>query len=338
MTNAVIAAALGRIEAAITSRRSNPELADLLAEIASDTESLRWNHINCLLGLLGSAALFMAGVSAITGATGLGLILMVGALAWFSACTWMIAWWSRRFTRVQTELQDLYEANLLNLTVENVDPESMAEELASHYFEFQRGDYLREVTSLHSGVASLKTGELPYKLIQFHWVNERVITRTYRDNEGNTHQQTETVYDHFYRTALLAEIDLAVDAYVYGYGGYSRGVSWKSASRNFNRIYNVNGASDIEVAKLMKPALVLLFEDLAKEFRDLNFEFSLDSTLLISMQQMDLLQANVSIDLAQPSVASDQLRSEASQPRITRLLSVVEEVNRHSVNELNRRR
>lgn len=338
MTNATIATGLSRIEIAISDRRSNQELADLLEQISIESGSLRADHRNGLLGVAGSAALFVASLATSSSAASMTPWLVFGALFWMGACMWIMLSRIRRFHQVQNSLQDLYEANLMNLTEEDIDPEDMADVLAKRYYEFQRGDYLREVTSLHSGTAPLKTGTLPYKLIQFHWVNERIVVRTRTDSKGNSYEVEETVYDHFYRTAILAHIDISIDAYIYCYGGYSRGESWKSASRRFNHIYDVKGETEIDVAKLMKPALVLLFEDLAAEFKDLNFEFSLDSTLLISMQQMDLLKASISIDLSQPRVAAAQLKSSACQPKISRLLSVVDEVNRHSVNELRRGR
>lgn len=338
MSNAIIASSLDLVEGAIACRSSNSELAELLTGIAEETDRLNFNHFNCVLGIAGSMGLVLLAPLVGNRAPGLVLGLWAGALGWGISSGWLIFRRIQRLARAQNELQDLYQENLMSLEEEDIDPEGKADELASRYYEFQRGDYMREITSLHSGVASLKTGDLPYQLIQFHWVNERIVTRTYTDEKGRTYQKEERVYDHFYRTAILAAIDIGVDAYVYAYGGHSTGVSWRSASQRFNRIYHVRGESEIVLAKLMKPALVILFEELASEFRDLNFEFTVDNTVLISMKHRDLLKASVTINLADPRQAAEQLNSEASQPAITRLLSVVDEVNRHSVNELRRGR
>jgi hypothetical protein len=335
MTNKVIATSLDQLEGAIACCSSNRELAELLTNIAEETETLDFNHFNCVLGIAGSMGLVLL---ASLVSPGLVVVLWAGALGWGITCGWLVIHRIRRVAQAQNDLQDLYQANLMNLTENDIDPEAYAEDLASRYYEFQRGDHMREVTSLHSGVASLKTGDLPYQLIQFHWVNERIVMRTYYDEKWRSYQKAEIVYDHFYRTAILATIDIAVDAYIYAYGGSSRGERWQSSSQSFNRIYEVCGESEMVVAKLMKPALVVLFEELASEFRDLNFEFTVDNTLLISLKKSDLLEANVTINLADPRQAAEQLNSAASQPAITRLLSVVDEVNRHSVNELRRGR
>ena len=75
-----------------------------------------------------------------------------------------------KWTRISKQLQVLYEANLMQLDAEEFDPQEKAEELGSCYFEFQRGNYEREVLSLHSGLAGGNTADIPYQLIEFHWV------------------------------------------------------------------------------------------------------------------------------------------------------------------------
>jgi len=335
--NSVVGSCLDDIANAVESRYSNQQLSALLTQIAARTPALEYNHTYSLLGIAGSCALVFAAVAFGVGSDNLSGLFLVAAI-WLGVSIWLMAHRNHRISTIRSELQDLYQQNLMGIEELDIDPEEKADELASRYFEFQRGDYKREVTSMRSGSASLRTGELPYHLIQFHWVNERIVMRTYTDKDGKQYQKAETVYDHFFRSAILAEIDIAVEVYIYAYGGYSRGVRWKSSSPHFNRIYDVTGESELTVAKLMKPALVLLFEELASEFDDLNFEISPDFTILISFKQQDLLRSDVQVNLTNPAEAASQLLRAGEQPFISRLLSVVDEVNRHSVNELRRPR
>lgn len=113
-------------------------------------------------------------------------------------------------------------------------------------------------------------------------------------------------------------------------------MQWKSTSTRFNDIYKVYGETEIIIAKLLKPAVVLLLEKLAEDFNGLNFEFSLDNTLLISMRQTDLLDSSVKLSIKQPAVTAELLLEKAFQPQITKLLSVVDEIGRFSISELRR--
>ena len=117
---------------------------------------------------------------------------------------------------------------------------------------------------------------------------------------------------------------------------HDRGVQWKSTSTRFNDIYKVYGETEITIAKLLKPAVVLLLEKLAEDFKGLNLEFSLDNTLLISMRQTDLLDSSVKLSIKQPAVTAELLLEKALQPQITKLLSVVDEIGRFSISELKR--
>ena len=87
---------------------------------------------------------------------------------------------------------------------------------------------------------------------------------------------------------------------------------------------------------LLKPAVVLLLEKLAEDFKGLNLEFSLDNTLLISMRQTDLLDSSVKLSIKQPAVTAELLLEKALQPQITKLLSVADEIGRFSISEFKR--
>lgn len=335
MSNEVIKQALDQIEAAIDSQSSNQDLSALFARIAETTAKIRFDHTRCSIGVGGSIILFLFAIS--LNSSGAAL-LMLPAIAVGGISGALILIRETRLSQISKKLQALYEANLMQLEAEAFDPEDKAEELGSCYFEFQRGNYEREVLSLHSGLSAGNTADIPYQLIQFHWVDRRIVTRVTTDEKGNRVEKEEEVFDHYYRTALLAEIDIQIDAYIQSYRCESMGVRWTTASRRFNDIFTVHGESEIVLAKLLKPALVLLMEQLAGEYSDLNFEFCPDSTMLISMRQNNLLDASVDINLSEPASAAEQLLVAASQPKIRRILSVCDEVSRFSINELRRSR
>lgn len=335
MSNEVVKQALDQIEAATNSQSSNQDLSTLFARIAGITAKLRFEHTKCSMGVGGSVILFLFAIN--LNSSGAALLL-IPAFAIGGISGALIVTRESRWTRISKKLQALYEANLMQLDSEEFDPEEKAEELGSCYFEFQRGNYEREVLSLHSGLAEGNTADIPYQLIEFHWVDRRIVTRVTTDENGNRIEKEEEVFDHYYRTALLAEIDIQIDAYIQSYPCESMGVQWKTASGRFNRIYTVHGESEIVLAKFLKPALVLLMEQLSTEYSDLNFEFCTDSTMLVSMRRNNLLDASIDVDLSDPAVAAEQLLVAASQPKIRRILSVCDEVSRFAINELRRNR
>lgn len=335
--NQIVSLALDKIEGAVSARYSNKELSEVFLSISKHTPNICFDNSIYILCITGSLLLCVA--SLLISANGTLIFFIIAtSLTLIAISTWLLMKREHRISRINSELQRLYEANSMNLTEMNFDPAEKAEELAYYYYEFQRGDYSREVTSLHTGLSKGNTADVPYELIQFHWVNERTVIRTYTDSNGKEQQREEKVYDHFYRTAILAQIDIATELYVYNYGGTSRGEQWKSTSSRFNSIYNVHGESEIAIAKILKPMMVLLLEKLAKEFRGLNFEFSMDETLLISMAKTNLLESSIEINIADPVMAAEQINTQASQPRITSLLNVVDEISRYSINELKRGR
>jgi hypothetical protein len=335
MSNEVVKQALDQIEAATNSQSSNQDLSALFARIAGITAKLRFDHTKCSMGVGGSVILFLFAINLNSSGAALLLIpaFVIGGISGA-----LIVTRESRWTRISKKLQALYEANLMQLDAEEFDPKEKAEELGSCYFEFQRGNYEREVLSLHSGLAEGNTADIPYQLIEFHWVDRRIVTRVTTDENGNRIEKEEEVFDHYYRTALLAEIDIQIDAYIQSYPCESMGVQWETASGRFNRIYTVHGESEIVLAKLLKPALVLLMEQLSTEYSDLNFEFCTDSTMLVSMRRNNLLDASIDVDLSDPAVAAEQLLVAASQPKIRRILSVCDEVSRFTISELRRNR
>ena len=333
MSNEAILESLAEIEAAIESESSNQDLSRIFTRVSRRTPKIRFDHTRCSMGVGGSFLLVIFAFSLPWSGAALLLIpaVVIGGISGS-----LILSRDERLSRISKKLQALYEANLMQLEAEVFDPEDKANELGSNYFEFQRGDYSREVLSLHSGLSAGDTADIPYQVIQFHWVDMRIVTRVTTDEKGNRVEKEEEVFDHYYRTALLAEIDIQIDAYIQSYHCESMGVRWTTTSRRFNGIYKVHGESEIVLAKLLKPALVLLLEQLAAEYADLNFEFCPDGTMLISMRQTHLLDASVDIYLADAAQAAEQLMIAASQPKIQRILSVCDEVSRSSINELRR--
>jgi hypothetical protein len=335
MSNNKVTLALEELNEAITQRASNHELAERAKAISSRIGSLSFDNTALYVaGALSFATLLVCLISPYS--TG---ILLYGAglsLLGFFIVGGIISSRALSVRRTLRNLQELYESNLMSLTIEEINPQAKADELASRYYEFQRGNHLSEITSLHTGSIVGRSGEIPFELMQFHWVDERIVTRTHTASNGRQYVKREKVYDHYYRTALLTYIDLEVEVFVYGYGGFSRGVSWDSSSTTFNSKFRVAGESEVAISKLLKPAIVLLLEELADEFSGLNLEFSNDKTLLISMGHTNLLEASVELDFGNTEHLAEQLLMTASQPKIERLLGVVDEVNRHSVSELRR--
>ncbi len=336
VNNEAISVALLELEAAVNDKLSNQDLAKLFSSITIDTPIIEFTNLRYIYLFTGSisALLFSLYNLIYLGYIAALLILLCTLSAIFSISLIVIRHF--RISSLNQKLQQLYQINLMGLQAEVFDSSTKAEELACLYYEFQRGNYSREVTSLHCGVSKGKTSELDYQLIQFHWVDKRIVTKHYQDEKGNWKQRKETVYDNFYRTSILVQIEFGIEVYIYNYEGIYRGVQWKSTSTRFNNIYKVYCETEIVIAKLLKPAVVLLLEKLAEDFKGLNLEFSLNNTLLISMRQTDLLDSSVKLSIKQPAVTAELLLEKALQPQITKLLSVIDEIGRFSISELRR--
>ena len=163
MDNAIINACLCEISEAVERRQSNSELAGLLRRISAEKSTLSYNHTYAFRSIAVGFTLFALIVFLKPAGSNLGTAAILAVLCWIAISAWSIHDRNRRYGSIQVDLQDLYQANLLGIEEEAIDPEEKAYELGMMYFEFQRGNHMREITSLRSGKATLSTGRIPIK-------------------------------------------------------------------------------------------------------------------------------------------------------------------------------
>ena len=106
----------------------------------------------------------------------------------------------------------------------------------------------------------------------------------------------------------------------------------------FNSVHVVHEKSEIDLAKLLIPALELLIGHHASEYLGFKFEICYNHTVLISVRQFNCLGTSIGIDLTDPAVAAEQLLVAASQPKIRSILSVCDKITKLSISKPRRNR
>lgn len=131
-------------------------------------------------------------------------------------------------------------------------------EIVSKYDHlFRKGNYKNNIPYFASGVLAHNQKALPYTVFQYHFVDKR--TETYREN-GKTKKRV--VYDHYDNWGIFISNIQCTSFSITDYKNKHFKNKWTTSSIDFNKRHFITGGSEIELAKLMQPANVLMFEKL----------------------------------------------------------------------------
>lgn len=122
---------------------------------------------------------------------------------------------------------------------------------------FKKGNYKNDIPYYASGSLEHEKRQLPYTIFQYHYIDKR--KETYREN-GKT--KTRIVYDHFDNWGIFISDVECPSFSITNYANNHFPQLWTTSSIDFNKKHSITGANEIELAKIMQPANVLVFEKL----------------------------------------------------------------------------
>lgn len=217
-----------------------------------------------------------------------------------------------------------------NLAVLEIDPKGYYKELKSKFKEFKRGNNKREIEYAIQGEMDCNGKTIPFIAYKFHYVVKSTHTRSVSDGRGGTRTETYNTYHSYYRYGVILDFNLLSGIAVISDSTNHSGERYKPASNEFNKQYDTYAETELSMAKFLKPAVVLLFEDMAKEFSEFNFEVNTAGKLCVSFEDDDLIFANSKISLREFDVFMAELRGENIPVKLGKLTSFLNNIYRLS--------
>lgn len=234
------------------------------------------------------------------------------------------------------ELSDkIFRTNILfdnNLSEVEINGEELAQSLGNHFKEFDRGNHLREIVSIVKGVHNCEKHTFEYQIFHFHYVVRRTETRIVSNGKGGTRTETRTVYDHYNRHGLIMNFCLYTSLAVLEHGARISGEPFRPASNEFNRHFKAMAKTEIDAAKFLKPAVVVLFEDLRSNFSEINFEINSDGLLCLSFDDEDVIYCPRRYGIEDPANFIKEIEGLTEAKKLKALLSFITCVMRLSDN------
>jgi len=204
-------------------------------------------------------------------------------------------------------------------------------EMKAAFGDFRdRGDENRYIKRLTKSVWHGKEHVIPYEYYVFHYVRVYYVPVTRKVGKTTVttmERRTETLY----RYGLILDFP-----YLKGFVARSSGGSFdypegfQPSSEGFNGIFSVSADRAQTAAKLLKPAVVLAFLDLAKHLSGLNVEVNREGRLNVSFSDSDVLELERRFSIAQPDEFEREISSHLELPKLRRLLEFVETLMKHS--------
>ncbi|MFY9074438.1 DUF3137 domain-containing protein [Malaciobacter mytili] len=194
--------------------------------------------------------------------------------------------------------------------------------LNSNYFGFNRGNYqnkLKETYIISNFQAN--TYLLEAKLFNYHYVNKR--TETYKCGKSTC---TRTVYDHYNKYGIEVDFkntsNIVINADIFS---VHLPQTFKTSSIKFNKKFQVKCEDEFTAVKFLQPSLIVYFEDLAKEFNYLSFQF-INNKLCIMFSNFDVLPNSASrkYGLTSPKEFIEELNGFTKIEKLSKLLNAVD--------------
>lgn len=176
----------------------------------------------------------------------------------------------------------------------------------TRFKDFLRGNYSSDLEECFEFEFEAETGTQKVYTFTHHYVDEEKTTRT--DSDGDT--TTETEYKHYYRQGVIFpnigrrfhSMLVAEDILKSHWSG-----RFEPASMRFQKRFNVQGHSDLELAKFLDPSVVLLLEEIGDELADVSIEFAQDGSLLLNCDSKNMLDVKMKYDIRKPDLFSLEL-------------------------------
>lgn len=326
--NAQLAKLLAATQKSIAEAKSTQDLERALQALRNFNGPLKFkNHLYYACMGLGAVALGAIGyhflLEPIIPILGV-LYLLVALLVAGVGGAFMV--WRRRSKKTSL-VERLRQRNLwfhFNLHEQTVDAVAEAKKMAAQFKEFDRGNHSRKIEMRVSGQLAGQYSQASFDYFHFHYVDRE--TRHTSNSKGGSDTQTE--YHHYHRYGIWLDFGLSEAVSIASLPPKVKGVKYTTASNSFNKRFKVIASEELTAAKLLKPAVVVLLESAALEFKKLNLEINAAGRLCISFENDDLLTPPGKASLEDLDVLAQELATPPILPRYAHLLNLVDELFR----------
>lgn len=327
---------LQKISARVDSAESNDDLIEAVKYAVEFGAPLKFD--NTIPNMLGASGLVMMAVVALLtfvfekvalnaysiGAMSVFFIIGISTFLYGSSRDETITDLSSKIFR-----KDL----LLDNGLQTESDKSFLKHLSSTFKEFDRGNHSREFKRVLIGHYAGDEHRFTYHLYHYHYVDRRTVVEVVSDGKGGTRTQTRTVYDHYDRYGIVLPFGFAKGLAILGAGGTDiKGYSYRPASNKFNDLFTVLGETELAAAKFLKPKVVIECEDFSEQFSGLNYEFSKDGELCLSFEDDDLISANRTYGLDNPSAFLEEVIAHTQLPKLNSALNHIHTLMKYSDN------
>jgi hypothetical protein len=224
----------------------------------------------------------------------------------------------------------IYLKNLLfdnALEIIEVNPEAEAKALERQFDEFDRGNHSRKIEALYKGRYQGERHAFDYRYFHFHYVDKEVTTRT--DSNGKT--RTETTYHHYNRYGVYLDFPFVSSLKIVSDSpSFWKKNQYRTASNQFNRLFNVYAAEEMIAARFLKPAIIVALEEFCRDFKAVNLEFNDRSALCLSFKNGELFARKRSYGLDSPNLFIEELREQHLSDGLQQVLGLINNLMTHS--------
>lgn len=131
-------------------------------------------------------------------------------------------------------------------------------DMVSNYSHlFKKGNYSNNIPYYASGSFIHNQKTIPYTIFNYHFVDKR--TEKYKENGK---WKTRVIYDHYDNWGIFMSDINCISFSITDYKNKHFPIPWTTSSADFNKRHFISGGNEIELAKLMQPVNVLMFEKL----------------------------------------------------------------------------
>ncbi len=256
-----------------------------------------------------------------------GVLLLAGVFALVTLTASFGFMWHRR-NLLPTTSEDIarQSSRLTAGLISHTTPrQRLLLDLSSHFGDYARGNYSRELTQALQAVYPGALHELYYSYFQLHYVNKRIVTTTESDGKGGRRTVTRTVYDHYDRYSLVVEFPWVegITARTGNGSGLDFEHHYQTASTDFNKAFALSGSSTMACAKFAKPVTVLHLLAMHRQLKGMNLEFSFDGRLCISFENSNMLDFDMPCDLYDAEQFYRYIETGARLPHLEKVLELV---------------
>lgn len=227
---------------------------------------------------------------------------------------------------------DIFTKNVLfDNQIQPLLAKDVGNQLLAAFLEFKRGNHSRKIEQLYRGYSANDNSRFSYYFYHFHYVDKRTETYTESNGKGGTRVRTRTVYDHYHRYGIWVPQFKTAAVMVYSHAPQQKlAVRYRPASNRFNKHYRVQSSDEMQAARLMKPAVVVAFEDLYPLLQRPNVELQPDTGLCLSFNDNNLLQAKRQYSLLQPELFRQEIAAHTSLDKLRQTLHFIHHLANHA--------